>query len=389
MHIPSLPRLLVVILCLCGTVLCIAQETPEVVLNAAYTVQNGNNLSYVPDILLSAGNNTHHLETVTMGFSVRTQQGMQRLKLDGSLVNRNFESTQATNTVASNYDLLWLWAITPHWTGELGTERRESFDALTNSPFDRQANSTVSNGHHLDVAWELDGAWRVLAGVSQARTVTSRQDPSDQHTQSATTGVRYVGGSGSSLSFKLVATDGEFATVSLSTPITFRERNGDLRLHWVISDASFSDIYLTYIDSTRNAASTQSYHGVNGGAHLTWSLSGPTALQLDFSRTLAATGLDSPLYTETDRIALGPIWRPSAKTAITLHHTWSQQAFRGYSGSTTPRRDTLRTTALSFAWQPRQHWSLRAGLSRLTRDSNDLYAVIASNALTVAAHFSF
>jgi exopolysaccharide biosynthesis operon protein EpsL len=399
MHSSSLRCLTFCLIGLCTARIGLAQDTPEVVLNAAYSAQNGSNLSYVPDVLLGTANNTRHLETATLGFSVRTQQGLQRLKLDGSLVNRSFESTQTTNAVTSNYNLVWLWSLTPRFSGELGTDRREAFDTLVNSPFDGQANSVLTTGTHLDGAWEVDGPWRLLGGVSQARTATNfsnANDPSDQRTQSANVGVRYVLGSGSSLTFKLVSTDGEFVATSLAAPITFHERDTDVRLHWALGGASFADAYLTHVDNTRNApastiaqSSGLNFSGLNGGGSINWALSGQSVLQLDVSRTLAATGLSSPLFSESDSVSIGPVWQTSAKTAITLHHTWTQQTFRGYVQGTDPRRDTLRSTVLSFSWQPRQHWSLSAGLQRVTRDSNELYAVVASDAATLAAQFTF
>lgn len=384
--------LLVTFIGLCMSSICLAQDLPESEITATYAVQNGSNLSYVPDALLTEGNNTHHVETATVGFSVRTKQGMQRLMLDGSLVNRSFESTQTVNAVTSNYNLLWQWAATPRWTGELGASRRESFDTLVSSPFQGQANSVLTNDSHFDVAWQVDGPWRLIAGVAQARTATTRSAPSDQNTRSANAGIRYVSGTGSSLTFKQISTDGEFSSSSTSVRSDITQRDSDIRFHLVISDGSTADAYTTYSENSRNHPSTggkQGFDGWNAGGSLTWSFGGLSTLQIDLAHTLAATGLDSPLFSETDRVTVGPVWQIGSKTALTLHHTWAQQTFGGYSSNALLRLDKLRVTALGFAWKPYKHWSLNAGLQHLSRESNDLYAVVATNAATISAHISY
>lgn len=392
MQIQQVSSFMVALIGVTTASVCWSQDLPDSEISASYAVQNGSNLSYVPDALLTDANNTHHVETATLGFKVRTQQGMQRLILDGSLVNRSFESTQTVNAVTSNYNLLWLWSVTPRWTGELGTFRRETFDTLVNSPFDGQANSVLSNGSHVDAAWEIDGSWRLLAGVSQAGTATTRNDPSDQSTRSANAGVRYLAGSGSTFTFKQVSSAGEFATSSSAASSSFTQRESEFRVHWVISSGSSADAYATYLTNTRSdqaAVGPREFDGWNLGGSFTWGLGGQSALQLDMAHTLAATGLNSPLFSETDRISVAPVWKTGEKTAVTLRHTWAQQTFGGYSGNAMHRLDNLRATVLNFSWKPRQHWALNAGLQQLTRESNDIYAVVATNAATVSAQFSY
>jgi hypothetical protein len=394
MHPTPFQRLLFVTLGLAGAGTCCAEDTPEVLLSAAYAVENGTNLSNVNAVQLVAANNTHHLETSTIGASIRTQQGMQRFQLDGNLVNRSFQSTQTTNTLTSNFDLLWLWSITPRLTGELGADRHEPFDTLLSSSNGAQATSVLNTSSHLDMAWEVDGPWRLLAGLATARTTTTSNAPNDQSSRSANAGVRYISGSGSSWSAKAVATDGEFSATSTNAGLGFQERNVDLRTHWVIDGGTSTDAYLTSVNNSQNASATsgaRSFSGLNAGGSLTWSVTGASLLQLDIAHTLAATGFSSPgpNFSETDSISIGPVWQASAKTSFSLHHTWAQQTFRGYLDATPPRQDIVRATGLSAKWQPYPHFSLSAGLQRVMRDSNDLNAEIASNSANVSAQITF
>jgi exopolysaccharide biosynthesis operon protein EpsL len=361
----------------------LAQETP-LTLSAGYTVQTDSNLFRLPSsanvqALTGQSSTAERIGITTLGLGLHTQQSLQKFEFDLSLLDYQYQNFNYLNFTATNYAAAWRWAVTPRWTGNFTSDRKETLNSFSDYQGYNSRNLRVDTTTRLDTMYELDGPWRALAGASTTRQ--SNQLPlvaagGDYTYTSADAGIRYAFGSGSSITYQARLGNGTY--LNRTVPNTgqfddsFKQVDHDLRLRWAVGGGSIAEIYGTYINRTHPNYSQRDYSGLNAGANLNWSVSGKSSLYAGFSHTLDAYATANTNYSQIDKISVGPVWQFSPKASVRLRHDWAQRSYLGApSGATaSDRRDITRDTTLSIDWTPYQKIALSAGLQSATRSSN-------------------
>jgi hypothetical protein len=243
----------------------------------------------------------------------------------------------------------------------------------------------------------VDGLWRVLAGVAQNRQTNQQAliSGDDSSSNSANAGLRYAFASGSTLTYKLIASDGAYNNRALTPALLlddrFKQTDHDFRVHLLLGEDTVADANLTYVQRVHPTFSQRDYSGINVAAALNWALSGKSALVLGYAHELGSYATANSNYTQTDRITFGPIWQISSKAQLALRTVWSQVDFLGTPGAVAigQRRDTNRDTTLSFNWQPRQRWTLTTAFQALSRGSNAPGLDYDSNVVSLSASYTY
>lgn len=358
-----------------------AQEAP-VVLTAGYTVQTDSNLFRLPSgantqALIGKDSAAEQIGVTTVGFGLNTYQSLQKFEFDVNLVDYKYQNFNYLSFTASNYNAAWRWALTPALTGNFTSARKETLNSFSDYTSYNQRNQRTDTSTGLNAEYQLDGAWRLLGGLGTARQANQQAvlAGSDYTSNSANAGVKYVFGSGSSLTYQARIGSGNYLNRTMPNTgqydDSYKQLDNDLRLRWALGGNSSAELYVTHINRTHPTYGQRDYSGFNTGATLDWTLSGKTALNASFSHTLDAYATTNSNYSQTDKISVGPVWQFSPKAALRLRYDWTQRDYLGSPGTTaSTRRDTTRDTSISINWQPYQQLAFSAALQGSSRGSN-------------------
>ncbi|MDR7305614.1 exopolysaccharide biosynthesis operon protein EpsL [Rhodoferax saidenbachensis] len=378
-----------------------AQESP-LTLSAGYTVQTDSNLFRLPSnanvqALTGQGSKAENIGVTTLGIGFNTQQSLQKFEFDLSLVDYRYQNFNYLSFTASNYSAAWRWALTPRWTGNFTSDRKETLNSFSDYQGYTQRNLRVDTTTRLDTLYELDGPWRALAGASTTRQSNQQALTAggDYAYTSADGGLRYAFASGSSITYQARIGNGNYLNRTIPNTgqfdDSFKQIDNDLRLRWVIGGGSVAEIYGTHINRTHPNYSQRDYNGFNTGANLNWALSGKSSVFIGFSHTLDAYATANTNYSQTDKFSIGPLWQFSPKASVRLRHDWAQRSYLGApSGATSSdRSDITRDTSLSIDWAPHQKIALSAGLQSATRGSNQAGLDYESTVLFLTAQLNY
>jgi exopolysaccharide biosynthesis operon protein EpsL len=347
--------------------------------------------------LIGRDSAAEQINITTLGVRAAKSYSLQRFELGASVVDQRYQNFSYLNSVANNYDAAWRWSLTPSFHGNLVNSRRESL----NSFVDVQGYNTRSQRVNYDTRWdgqfEIDGVWRALAGVSQGtqKSLQNQSTEADTSTNGADLGVAYAFASGSTLSYTLRNSKGQYLNRVLpNTSLlddTFNQVDHEFRIRWVMDGITTAGLHATGITRTHPTYSQRDYNGIAAGANIKVNLSGKTSLAVDWSRELSAYQDGITNYSQIDRLVVGPVWQIGAKTMLRLRH---EIALRDYLGSPTPlaattRTDTTRDTTLSLDWQPSTNVTLSASLQDARRTSTVTGLDYQSTQTTVSARFAY
>ncbi|MDN5752373.1 MAG: putative exosortase B-associated extracellular polysaccharide biosynthesis transporter EpsL, partial [Nitrosospira sp.] len=302
---------------------------------------------------------------------------------------------------------------TPYFYGTLRSSHRESlnnFANLTGFINSTNRNLRTDDDHRFDAVYEIDGAWRLIGGISQVTRTNSRltvQD-FDNRVRSVEGGIRYAFPSGSSLTYKVRGGQGEF--INRAAPIAsaffdtrFSEMEHEVRLIWLVTGKTSIDARAGHLDRDHAHFPQRDFSDFVGNFNLNWAATGKILVNSGWARDLhnfqTAPNFQfvgfrtfSSSYIATDRFFFSPVWKISEKTALRLRYEYSIRDFLG-SVSSSPletRSDSMHSGLVELDWQPlRAPLIVSAALRREHRSSNlrgfDFDVIAAS----IAARLSF
>ncbi len=132
----------------------------------------------VPPLLFTGRDTTSDLIITTTGtLSVNKHYSMQRFEVNGSLVDNRYHNFDYLNFLGKNGTATWHWYVTPYLYGKLTGNHREAlnnFADLTGFANSTNRNLRTDNNARFDAVLELDGAWRLIGGVSYDVRTNSR-----------------------------------------------------------------------------------------------------------------------------------------------------------------------------------------------------------------------
>lgn len=389
-------HLLCSLMCFCGTTSVWSLDIAPFSVNAGYTLQTDSNL-FRQSSTSVVGARSERVGISTLGLGFNTTQSLQKFEVNLNLVDYSYKDFDYLSFTARNYDAAWRWSITPRWTGSLTSDRKETLNSFTDYGNITQRNQRLDTNLRLDTSLELSGPWRLVGGA--ARTKQENQQvvlgDGDYRLTSGNAGVRYVHGSGSTMTYLARATNGNyFNRVIPNTGAfdeSFHQLDHDLRLRWMLSGNSSVDANLGYLSRSHNTYAQRDYSGFVTGAGVNWALSGKTSISATYAHELGAYATTYSNYAVTDRIALGTQWQMSPKAALRLNHAWSRVEYLGAPtpAPTAQRSDTTRDTSLSVVWSPTQQIMLNAGLQSLGRGSNQANLDYDARLATLTAQFTY
>ena len=390
--------LMVLILSTTATASVLAQAGDTFKFNAAYSLMSDSNLFRLPastnfNAVLGKSSAEEKISTTSIGVSINKAYSLQRLEFDASVVNYAYQNFSSLSFVATNYAAAWRWSLTPRLAGNITSNRKETQNSFADSVGASQQNLRTDTSARLDAVYDLGGAWRVLSGLSNSGQLN--QLPSvaqgDFTAQTADLALRYQMGSGSSLTYTVKNAKGKYVNRALNAAALlddgYTQIDNELKARWVFDGHFNADLSAAQVARTHPNFAQRDYSGLNTSANVTWSITGKSALTVGWSRDIASYQTTTTNYSQTNRLALGPIWQISPKATARVSYA---AATIDYLNSPTglvglPRSDNTRDITLSFDWQPHPKITVSAALQNATRASTAANLDFDGNMLTLTA----
>jgi len=353
-------------------------------LRASYRLVHDSNLFRLPDgvdplPLLGRSSRAETLDIYALGFNATLQHSLQRLELAAGIVEHRYRRYPHLNLRARNHDLAWHWALTPRLTGSLRSERDEDVNELADAVAAAGAgNRRVRRHDSLDAAWDVGGAWRLVAALRRQEDRSDRpligQD--SQRSDQAEAGLRHDAGGGSSAQLRLRQSAGrtgdERGALALGRDPRFEQRDLVFDLRWPLGGRTLLDLGLTHLEREHPRLAFRDYDGLNARADLHWEASARTRAALRWSSELASFQTDNASHSRSQRLGLSLSWLASER--LQFDASAAQTARRSLGAppgqALDPRRDTTRDLRLGLRWSIGRHLAVDGALERSEREVN-------------------
>lgn len=330
------------------------------------------------------------IAVTTVGVKVDKTYSLQRFEIDLNADRFSYRNFSNLDFTAVNYAAAWRWSLTPRFHGNLTTEQRKYVDTSADLQNFGQLNVRTDRSSLADAEYEIDGAWRAVAGFFERET-TNRQAltfEGDSKVKGAEGGVRYVFPSGTSMAYRLRQGNGEYPgrTSNAQFASDFKDTEHEFRLDWPVTGKTTIESRVSHFDRSHEGLAARNFSGLIGQVRATWDATGKTRVIAGLGRELSSYQTNTSSYYEGYQFFLAPTWKPTAKTSVQLRY---DHGVRDYKGglpgfASLNRRDTLNTATLAFEWQPTRVITVTASAARDNRKSNEPGFDYKSNVVNLA-----
>ena len=376
------------------------QERPLMVLIGSSVTSDSNvfhlSASDDPQALLGRPSKSDRISTTYAGLRLDKPYAQQRFLLDVTETAYRYDNFSFLDFNALQYQGAWQWHFTPRVSGTLAADRTEALVNYTDFRNTSQRNvRTVQNNSLSMDAWMFGGWHLVGATTRQAATnsVSFVQLGSFRVT-GGEGGVKYVAGSGSSMTFNLRSVAGHF-TDRTADPVTllddgFRRSESELLVTWSASGKSTLDGRLARVDYHSSHFAERDFTGAAARLAYRWTPTAKLSLNLAMSQDLQPWQDTYASYRVDKRLSFGPRWQLGARTALAMTLERAAFDFRNpVVAFAAPRRDALRSAQLALDWQLLRNVSLKASLQRSLYTSTDPTVPFDATVATLDASLMF
>jgi len=353
-------------------------------------IEHDTNVLLVP---AGAGEKSDDVGTAAIGLKWDHQYSLQRFTVDVEAATYRYRDLTNLNYSTLNYKAAWDWHVTPAFHGILSADRRQYRDITDTVEGVNTIGRRTERTEVLDGTYDLDGPWRVTAGVSHAEsstTVPLSWDASPR-INSARAGVGYESSTGSSLYGRYRHGKGTYTALTGPGPADFTEDEAEADMTWVVSGKTTVDARLGHLRRRHDGAPQRDFSGPVGSANLLWNITAKTRLQAGIARDLAASGLDVGGHVESTRFFIGPVWNATALTSVSLRFDRTNRNWKDVPAGSLEanREDVVQSASLGVDWSPRRWVTVSAAVRNERLSSNIPGANYRNTATSLGAKFTF
>ena len=368
---------------------CLFSHSAQAQLLGPFTVHVGAGVEHDSNVLRTpeSERRSDDVASVSIGIRGDKQYGLQRFRVNAEGTRHQYSRLSALDYSTVNYSLAWDWQVTPRFQGVLSADRRQYRDVSRYRDLsDDESESPAGAGGRTDrtelfeARYLIDGPWRALGGVS--RTSSRSRDPqrdldaawdASPSTTSVHAGAAHEFASGTLMALRLRRGEGEYREVptTVNSP-DFRENEVSLDLKWPVTAKTALDARLAYLERNHSASPSLNFSGPVGYATVSWDVGAKTRLIAGVASDLYSYQATTPGYVRSNRIFLKPVWKPTAKTSVTLRYVRENRNWRGAPAGSleSGRNDVSQWAIATFEWEPRDNIMLSASARAERRNSD-------------------
>lgn len=381
-----------------GTVLADSGDTLN--LFASEVVTFDNNLFRLPSGVEPSGvgnsGRADRIQTETVGVAVDKAYSLQRFQFNASLADYRFDRHGFLNFTARNGGANWAWSLTPHLTGNLSFDRRQSLNSFADFRNLRERNVNTSTQRRADIDFSPGGPWHLtLAGFwNTSENAVAFLEAQDYDSRGSEIGVRYQGADGDYLAWRLRSSRGQYPMAQLN-PATlndrgFRQEDAEILGRWMPSGHSLLTGRLTAFRRNSDNYSARDYDGTAGRFDYTWSPTAKTRFILSAAREYGSYQALDASYAITDSVSLTSNWQPGADTLVSIRVDRSHKDFCGSPGlANGARADKQRAEQISVDWAAFKVLTIGLVLRHEARRSSEAGLDYDDRSATLSTRFSY
>ncbi len=377
------------------------QERPLMVLIGSSVTSDSNvfhlSASDDPQALLGRPSKSDRISTTYAGLRLDKPYAQQRFHLDVTETAYRYDNFSFLDFNALQYQGSWQWHFTPRVSGTLAADRTEALVNYTDFRNASQRNLRTLQNSSLSVDAWLFGGWHLLGAATQqaAKNSVSFVQLGSYRATAGEGGVKYVAGSGSSVTFNLRSIAGHF-TDRAADPMTllddgFTRSETELLTTWNITGKSTLDGRLARVDYHSSHFAERDFTGSAARLGYRWMPTARLSLNLAMSQDLQPWQDSFASYRVDQRLSFGPRWELGAKTALamTLEHATFDFRNPVVPFAAPQRHDAFRRAQLALDWQLLRNVSVKASLQRNLYTSNNPTVPFDSTVATLDASLMF
>ena len=389
--------------CVAGATLlpvaAMSDELDTLQFNAGLAVLHDSNVFRLSDqasnpAVASGSGRSDTILTSSAGLKLRKPFGLQRFEADVGLENTNYKNFSGLNFTAVNYAAAWRWSLTPAFTGNLTTDRREYVDNTADVQTSGQLNRKTDRSTRLDAEYQVDGVWRLLGGAFQ-RTNSNSQSATfegDSKIMGAEAGVRYQLPFGTSLAYRFRNGKGEYTNQASATAVSsdFTDREHEVQGEWVGGRTKIGG-RISRLERKYDSIGARDFSGFLSQIDLTYALTGKTSIFAGVVRELGSYQTNNSSYYQGTRVFVSPSWQATENIALRARYDYGVRDFKGPlpGFAASDRTDKTSLASLTAEWKPIRLLTLMAFVQRDQRSSNEFGADYKSNSVGISAKATF
>jgi exopolysaccharide biosynthesis operon protein EpsL len=360
-----------------------------------------SNVFHLPDSVdpqaqLGRSAKSDRISTTYAGLRVDKPFAQQRFLLDLTGTAYRYDNFSFLDFNALQYQGSWQWHFTPRVSGTLSADRTEALVNYTDfrDPSVRNVRTVQNRLLSMD-AW-LFGGWHLVGAARQQAAKNSAQflQLGSSRVTGGEGGVKYVAGSGSSVTFNLRSVVGHF-TDRAADPVTlvddgFRRSEGELLATWILTAKSTLDGRLARVDYHSSHFAERDFTGSAARLGYRWAPTARLSLNLAMNRDLQPWQDSFASYRVDTRLSFGSRWELGARTALALTLDHLASDFRNPVVPGGPElRYAFRSAQLALDWQLLRNVTVKASLQRNLQTSNDPAIPFSGTVATLDASLMF
>lgn len=331
------------------------EELPGLQLRALAGVERESNVLRTP-----GGGTEDRAAILGVGARADLRRGLQRFRADVEANRYAYERDSSLDYNVLNYALAWDWSITPRFHGVLGADRKQYREVATD-PVElvNRVGRRTERAELLEAIYEAGAAWRLVGSASHTKASSTEPATWDASPDinSARIGVGYERPSGASLYVRHRRGDGEYTDPTPGAARgDFEEDETDVLVQWPVSGRTSVAARLGHLERRHATDTARDFSGIVGSATVAWQVTGKTRLVAGFGRDLSATGQSTGGRVRSDRYFIGPVWKPTAATAVNVRYDHVSRDWKGVpaTSSEAGRNEAVRALSANLEWQPRR-----------------------------------
>ncbi|MES2784444.1 MAG: outer membrane beta-barrel protein [Pseudomonadota bacterium] len=344
----------------------LAQESPDPLQWRAFLgVEHDSNV-----LRTASAQQSDFVTSAGLGLRFDKRAGLQRFRGDVEAATFRYDELSNLNYSTINYSAAWDWRIGSALHGVASADRRQFREVTTDSiTGTNRIGRRTERSEVLDAIYDIDGAWRALAGVTHTRASSTEPNSYDASPSITTAhiGGGYEFASGSSMQLRYKSGDGHYTALSTPGPSDFRDQEVEFLLKWPVATGKTAvEARLAHIDRSNSGAPLRDFSGLVGGLTVAWDITGKTRLVAAASRDLSGVGQSPGGHVVSNRLYLSPVWKATAKTAFNLRFEHTRREWRDTPAGSPDagRAEAIQVLGAGVEWEPVRKLAVTGGVRR-------------------------
>lgn len=329
--------------------------------------------------------------TTSLGFFLDAPYSLQRWQLAYTWYRANYSHFSDLDHDGYIGKAAWLWAVTPHLTGDLGYNQVRALSSFANIQ-GRRPDLVTTKMAYANAAWMVTASWRLHGQVTGAETAhTGLRAVNDLETRSAETGISFVNAADNRIGVAVRAEHGRNPHPTTINGLPFEneydQESVGIQGKWDVTGQSRLEGRLDYTRRRYDQFTERDYSGPTWRLVHTWAPTGKTTIATTIWRDVAPLEDITASFVLVTGISVKPEWNVTDKVSVRGNLSYAKWAYQELFGDDFEHR--VKNASVSVLWRAARHITLSGALTREVRTSTLPLGDYKVDTAMIEAHVGF